>query len=191
MRPGAYLINTSRGEVVDQNALLAALREQRIRVGLDVYSGEPKTGVADFNDPIAQEPGFYGTHHIGASTDQAQEAIAAETVRIIHSFKATGRVPNAVNIAQPAPATCMLTVRHRDRPGVLARILDAISAARINVQEMENVIFAGAEAAVACIHLETAPEATLLDALRQSEPDVFELQLTALDPSITTGLSPH
>ncbi len=86
MRPGAYFINTSRGEVVDQNALLAALRDRRIRVGLDVYSGEPKTGVADFNDPIAQETGLYGTHHIGASTGQAQEAIGAETVRIIHSF---------------------------------------------------------------------------------------------------------
>jgi D-3-phosphoglycerate dehydrogenase / 2-oxoglutarate reductase len=67
---------------------------------------------------------------------------------------------------------------------VLARILDAISVARINVQEMENVIFAGAEAAVACIHLETAPDAMLLDRLRQNEPDVFELQLTALAPKI-------
>jgi D-3-phosphoglycerate dehydrogenase / 2-oxoglutarate reductase len=180
MRPGAYFINTSRGEVVDQAALATAIRERGIRAGLDVYAGEPKTGASEFSDPIAREAGLYGTHHIGASTEQAQEAIAAETVRIIQSFKETGHVPNAVNIARTTPATCMLTVRHRDRPGVLARVLDAISAARINVQEMENVIFEGAEAAVANIHLESAPAAEVLDALRRNEPDVFELRLTRI-----------
>ena len=51
----------------------------------------------DFADPIVKEPGVYGTHHIGASTDQAQEAIAAETVRIVKSFKDTGVASNAVN----------------------------------------------------------------------------------------------
>jgi len=180
MRPGAYFINTSRGEVVDQNALIAAMHEREIRAGLDVYADEPKAGVAEFKTPVAQEAGFCGTHHIGASTDQAQEAIAAETVRIIQCFKESGHVPNAVNISRHTPATSMLTVRHRDRPGVLARILDAISVARINVQEMENLVFEGAEAAVACIHLETPPQEEMLDALRQSEPDVFELRLTAI-----------
>ena len=156
MRPGAYFINTVRGEVVDQAALLAAIASG-IKAGLDVYSGEPKTGVAEFPDPIAHETGFCGTPHIGAATEQAQEAIAAETVRIIRSFL-SAVVPNAVNIAGHTPARCMLTVRHRDQPGVLARILDGISAARINVQEMENVIFEGAEAAVAHIHLERCPQ---------------------------------
>ena len=61
-------------------------------------------------------PGVYGTHHIGASTEQAQEAIAAETVRIVRSFKDTGQVPNVVNLARRTPATHRLVVRHRDRP---------------------------------------------------------------------------
>ncbi len=74
----------------------------------------------------------------------------------------------------------MLSVRHRDRPGVLARVLDAISAARINVQEMENVVFEGAEAAVANIHLETPPAEDIIEALRHSEPDVFEIRVTSL-----------
>ena len=74
----------------------------------------------------------------------------------------------------------MLTVRHRDQPGVLARILDAISAARINVQEMENVVFEGAEAAVVHIHLERTPPAETLDTLRRNEPHVFEMTLTML-----------
>ncbi len=73
-------------------------------------------------------PACYGTHHIGASTDQAQEAIAAETVRIIRSFKETGRVPNVVNLATRTPATHMLVVRHRDRPGVLAHVFDNLRA---------------------------------------------------------------
>jgi D-3-phosphoglycerate dehydrogenase len=97
MRPGACFINTSRGEVVDQAALVAAMHEKGIRAGLDVYAAEPETGAAPFTDPIAKEPNLYGTHHIGASTEQAQEAVAAETVRIIKSFKETGQVPNAVN----------------------------------------------------------------------------------------------
>ena len=50
-----------------------------------------------FNDSIVHEPGVYGTHHIGASTDQAQDAIAAETVRIVQVFRDTGKAPNAVN----------------------------------------------------------------------------------------------
>jgi D-3-phosphoglycerate dehydrogenase / 2-oxoglutarate reductase len=181
MRQGAYFINTSRGEVVDQPALMAAIKDRELRVGLDVYAGEPTIGVADFTDPITQEPALYGTHHIGASTEQAQEAIAAETVRIIQNFLEAGRVPNAVNIARRTPATAMLVVRHRDRPGVLAKVLDAVSSARINVQEMENVIFEGAQAAVARIHLESAPSAEVLEAIRASNPDIFEVSLTPLD----------
>jgi D-3-phosphoglycerate dehydrogenase len=75
----------------------------------------------------------------------------------------------------------MLVVRHRDRPGVLAKVLDAVSSARINVQEMENVIFEGAQAAVARIHLESAPSSDVLEAIRTSNPDIFELSLTPLD----------
>jgi D-3-phosphoglycerate dehydrogenase / 2-oxoglutarate reductase len=180
MRPGACFINTSRGEVVDQKALLAAIRERGLRAGLDVYATEPTAGAGDFTDEIAREPAVYGTHHIGASTEQAQEAVAAETVRIIQSFKETGRVPNAVNLARRTPATCMLVVRHRDRPGVLAKVLDAISAARINVQEMENVIFDGAQAAVARINLETAPPAKMLNDLRVDCDDILELNVIAL-----------
>ena len=125
-------------------------------------------------------PGVYGTHHIGASTDQAQEAIAAETVRIVRTFQETGKVPNVVNIAKATPATCALVVRHLDRPGVLASVLDLISAARINVQEMENVVFDGAQAAVAHINLETPPGSDLLDQIKAANPNVLELSLVRL-----------
>jgi D-3-phosphoglycerate dehydrogenase / 2-oxoglutarate reductase len=180
LRAGAYFINTARGEVVDQAALLRAMRERGIRAGLDVYANEPTSATGEFADEIAREPNLYGTHHIGASTDQAQEAIAAETVRIIRTFKETGKVPNVVNLAARTPATHLLVVRHRDRPGVLAAVLGAIRAADINVQEMENIIFEGAEAAVARINLEAAPTRETLERLRAENADIIELDLLAL-----------
>ncbi len=177
MKQGAYFINTSRGEVVDQEALVEAIHAKGIRAGLDVFAIEPTSAVAEFADPIAGEASVYGTHHIGASTDQAQEAIAAETVRIIQSFKETGQVPNVVNLAQRTPATHRLVVRHRDRPGVLAQVLDAIKAEHINVQEMENIVFEGAEAAVARINLDKAPSNAMLDRLRTGNEDIIELNV--------------
>jgi len=177
MREGAIFINTSRGEVVDQGALREVLKTGRIRAGLDVFAQEPAAATGEFTDEIAREENLYGTHHIGASTDQAQEAIAAETVRIVRSFKETGRVPNVVNLAERTPATHTLVVRHQDRPGVLAQVLDAIRNAGINVQEMENIIFEGSEAAVARINLEAAPTAETLERLRAENPDILELSL--------------
>jgi D-3-phosphoglycerate dehydrogenase len=180
MREGALFINTARGEVVDQAALIQAMRTRGIRAGLDVYANEPASATAEFTDEIASEPNLYGTHHIGASTDQAQEAIAAETVRIVQSFKETGKVPNVVNLAQRTPATHRLVVRHRDRPGVLAHVLDAIKTAHINVQEMENIIFEGSEAAVARINLESEPPREMIERLQDENPDIIELDLLTL-----------
>src|SRR3984957_2039699 len=78
LRPGSYFINTARAEVVDQAALSDAVRDRGIRAGLDVFAGEPSGGTRSVKDPIFELDGVIGTHHIGASTDQAQEAIADE-----------------------------------------------------------------------------------------------------------------
>ena len=180
MREGAYFINTARGEVVDQAALITALKHRGLRAGLDVFGNEPTVSSGDFNDEIGKEQNVYGTHHIGASTDQAQEAIAAETVRIIREFRETGKVPNVVNLARRTPATHLLVVRHLDRPGVLAGVLEAIKTEHINVQEMENVVFEGAEAAVARINLDNAPSENLLDKVRAENPNIIELDLIPL-----------
>jgi D-3-phosphoglycerate dehydrogenase len=180
MRPGGYFINTARGEVVDQAALVDAMKNRGIRAGLDVFAVEPSSAVAEFTDPIVNESGLYGTHHVGASTDQAQEAIAAETVRIVREFKETGKVPNVVNLARQTPATHRLVVRHVDRPGVLAGVLDAIKAEHINVQEMENIVFEGAAAAVARINLDNAPSTAVLDRIRSGNSDIIELNLIQL-----------
>jgi D-3-phosphoglycerate dehydrogenase / 2-oxoglutarate reductase len=180
LKAGAIFVNTARGEVVDYRALAAAVRDKRLRVGLDVYAHEPATSAGEFHDDLIGLPGVYGTHHIGASTEQAQEAIAAETVRIIRSFKETGKVPNVVNLAKRTPATHMLVVRHRDRPGVLAHVFNNLRRDNLNVQETENIVFEGAEAAVARINLDGAPSTSLCDRIKAENQDVLDLQVVQL-----------
>ena len=180
MKPGTIFLNTARGEVVDYAALASAVKDRGLRVGLDVYANEPASATASFTDDVVGLPGVYGTHHIGASTDQAQEAIAAETVRIIRDYKETGHVPNVVNLARRTPATHMLVVRHRDRPGVLAHVFSHLRQANLNVQETENIVFEGAEAAVARINLDGEPPSALCEKIKTENADVFDLQLVTL-----------
>jgi len=180
MRPGAYFVNTARGEVVDYKALEAAVKEKGLRVALDVYAKEPATPSGDFVDALVGLPGVYGTHHIGASTDQAQEAIAAETVRIVQTYLETGRVPNVVNLSRRTPATHVLVTRHQDRPGVLAHIFDRLREAGINVEETENIIFADAEAAVARISVKGEPPAEVVAAIKTGNPHVLDVHVVAV-----------
>jgi D-3-phosphoglycerate dehydrogenase / 2-oxoglutarate reductase len=180
LEPGSYFINTARAEVVDYEALARAVRERHIRVGLDVFAGEPKDATGRISDPILTLPGVYGTHHIGASTDQAQDAIAAETVRIVVSYMETGKVPNVVNLCKKTPATHMLVVRHHDRPGVLADVFQHLRRGALNVQETENVIFEGAQAAVARINLDAAPPADLLKKIQDENSDILDLHLVTI-----------
>ena len=179
LRPGAMVINTARAEVMDYDALAAAVQERGLRAGLDVFPDEPSGGTGTYAHPILGLPGVYGTHHIGASTAQAQEDIAAETVRIVATYKRTGRVPNCVNLAERTPATHMLVVRHRDRPGVLAHIFGELRAAAINVQETENIVFAGAEAAVARINLDRKPSDAVLGVIVDHD-DILSAHVVAI-----------
>ncbi|MEM9663839.1 MAG: NAD(P)-dependent oxidoreductase [Bacteroidota bacterium] len=160
MKPGALFLNTTRASVVDEDALRSALDHKGLRAGLDVVSDEPSTKQGPFEHPLAQHPGVYLTHHIGASTQQAQDAVAAEAVRVVLTYAETGRVPNCVNLARQSPATHLLTVRHQDQVGVLAGVLDQVRQAEWNVQEMENLIFEGHQAACARIrfHGAASPE---------------------------------
>jgi len=87
---GATLINTARGELVDEDALLRALDERDFRAGLDVYPNEPAAGEAEFASKLAAHPNVTGTHHIGASTAQAQTAVADGVLRVIESFIESG-----------------------------------------------------------------------------------------------------
>ncbi|HEV8632176.1 MAG TPA: NAD(P)-dependent oxidoreductase [Thermoanaerobaculia bacterium] len=183
MKPGALFVNTSRAEVVDEAALLRAVREKKVRAGLDVFAGEPAGGTGKVESELFAEPGIYGTHHIGASTEQAQQAIADETVRIVREYVGSGRVPNCVNLAKRTPATHLLVVRHRDRVGVLAHVFGSLRAAGINAEQSENIVFDGAQAAMARIQLDQEPQAATLEEIRAGSADILDLKLVEIPPS--------
>jgi D-3-phosphoglycerate dehydrogenase len=180
LKPDALFINTARAELVDDAALAHAIETRGVRAAADVFRGEPAEATAEFSPALATHPHFYGTHHIGASTEQAQEAIAAEVVRIVRTYKETGHVPNTVNLARQTPATHTLVVRHRDRPGVLAHVFAELRRRALNVQETENVIFDGAEAAVARINLDAEPAAELLHAIQRGNEDILSLHVVKI-----------
>ncbi len=179
MRPGAMLVNTSRGDVVDEAALLAALDAGHVRAGLDVFADEPTSGTAQWDSPLARHPRVVATHHIGASTAQAQDAVAAGVVEIVDAFTA-GEARNCVNLAPRGLGSATLTVRHLDRVGVLARVLELLREAALNVEHMQNRIFAGGEAAVATIDVAGSVPADLLGQL-DAIPEVLGTALVARD----------
>ncbi|TVQ93632.1 MAG: hydroxyacid dehydrogenase [Deltaproteobacteria bacterium] len=169
MKPNATFINTCRAEVIDEAALLRALESPGIRAGLDVFSGEPASSSGAFEHPLASHPRVVGSHHIGASTAQAQIAVADEACAVIEAFQTTGRPTHCVNLTKPARSDHQLIVRHLDRVGVLAAVLDRLSADGVSVGEMENQIFDGEEAAVARLRLRGRPSDQTLSALRGHE----------------------
>jgi D-3-phosphoglycerate dehydrogenase / 2-oxoglutarate reductase len=186
MRTGAILLNTSRGDVVDEAALLSALDEGRVRAGLDVFDGEPGSGQAEWDSPLARHPTVVATHHIGASTSQAQRAIAQGVTEIVAAFM-SGEARHCVNLDPDRLGSITLTVRHLDRVGVLAQVLDRLSTAHLNVQHMVNRVFRGGEAAVAFIDVEGQASEELLESLR-SIPDVLGVSVVMIDES--TGSAP-
>lgn len=177
---GAVFINTSRADVVDNDALLEEARRGRLFVATDVFPDEPKGGEAAFPSELGKLPQVYGTHHIGASTEQAQDAIARETVRLVDRFLNEGVVPNCVNIAEKTPARYQLIVRHHDRVGVLANVLDAVRQAGINAQEIENTIFEGAHAACCKIQLDSRPPDEMLERIRSRAEEIIFVDLVEL-----------
>ena len=179
MRDGAFFINTTRAAVVDETALAWAVNEKDVCAALDVVEGEPAQKEAPFDHPLAEHPDVYMTHHIGASTQQAQNATAREAARVVKTFANTGDVPNCVNLATQTPATHQITVRHLDQVGVLAGVLDDMRRAGWNIQEMSNRVFEGATAAVASIRFDGPMDHGALDTIR-ARNDVLAVSLVEL-----------
>lgn len=98
MQPESIFINTSRGELVDEDALIVAMEAKGIRAGIDLYRDEPAQSSGPFHSKLASHPNVYGTHHIGASTSQAQTAVADEVIAIIEAF-GKGEARNVVGVA--------------------------------------------------------------------------------------------
>ena len=181
MKKGAILLNTSRGDVVDERALLEALDAGRVRAGLDVFDDEPGSGKGSWDSRLASHPQVVATHHIGASTAQAQRAIAAGVTEIVDAFM-SGEARHCVNLDPDRLGSVTLTVRHLDRVGVLAQVLDRLSTAHLNVEHMVNRVFRGGEAAVAFIDVEGQPSEDLLEAVREI-PHVLGVSVVKLGDS--------
>jgi len=153
MRDGSCLVNTSRADVVVAEDLLEALDEKSMWAALDVFPDEPEVGEADYRSVLAKHPRVYGTHHIGASTEQAQEAIAKQVLKTIDGY-CEGEVRNVVNLAEPMSHSTVIGIRHVDKVGVLSEVFSILRAADINVEQMANHVFSGARAAKAVMHVQ-------------------------------------
>lgn len=176
---GALFVNTTRAAVVDESALEWAMEEKDVHAALDVMEGEPASKRAAFEHPLADHPNCYMSHHIGASTQQALDATAQEAARVIRTFDEDGDVPNCVNLAAQTEAGYQLTVRHEDKVGVLAGILDEIRRANWNIQEMSNRIFEGSQAAVASIRFAGTYDENIIDRIAARD-DVFAVSANEL-----------
>jgi D-3-phosphoglycerate dehydrogenase len=179
LKNGALLINTSRADLIDEAAMLKAIEEKNIRVALDVFKGEPEGKAGSVSSPLQSNKNIYVTHHIGASTEQAQAAVAEETVNIIEHFLNSGVISHWVNRTKIADAYYQLTVKHFDKPGVLASILDVLRSGDINIEEVENVIFEGGLVALCTMKLKQSATDDMLKNIR-SNPNVLQVSHVAV-----------
>lgn len=174
MKDGAYLINTSRHDIIVEEDLLEAIKEKNLRVALDVFKDEPEGKSGEVKSPLQNNPNIYVTHHIGASTEQAQNAVAEETVRIIKHYVHSGVIDHWVNRAKVTDAKYQLVVKHYDKPGVLASVLDVIRQGNINIEEIENIIFEGGIAACCTMKLKLPATAEMLKQISEN-PNVISV----------------
>ncbi len=179
MKPNSFLINTARADLIDQDAMIEAIKEKNIRVAMDVIKNEPEDKAAEIKSPLQSIPNIYITHHIGASTEQAQNAVASETIRIIKEFVSSGVIAHWVNRSKISDAHYQLVVKHYDKPGVLASIMSIIRDRQINIEEIENIIFEGG--VVACCTMKLKSEITTeMIKLMHENPDVLSVSHIAL-----------
>lgn len=134
MKPGAFLINNSRGTVVDLQALAQALREKRLAgAAVDVFPFEPASNAEPFVSPLQGLPNVILTPHVGGSTEEAQERIGAEVARKLIDYSDVGSTLGAVNFPQvqlpPRPAGTRFMQVQRNAPGMLQRLTTSSRAA--------------------------------------------------------------
>jgi D-3-phosphoglycerate dehydrogenase len=179
----AIVLNMARADLVDNEALLEAVEKRGLRVALDVFPEEPR-GSKTFDAPdmfrtYASGGLVYGTPHIAAATDQAQLAIATETVRVIRSFLLEGMVPNVVNVMSSTAARFQLVIRMQDKVGTFANVLAVLKRHGINVEEVSNTVFEGGAAACAKLRLLSRPTEACLAEIKAFD-EVLHVDLVTL-----------
>ena len=179
MKNGALFINTSRDGIVDEEALYKELKSGRIRAGLDVFSDEPEGKQGEFTSRFQKLDNVYISHHIGASTEQAQLAVADDAVDIVRGYIQEGYVRNWLNRCKQTEAPWQLVVRHFDKPGVIANVMSELKQAKINAQELTNVIFDGKQTACCTIQIDTKPSDDIMESIRTRNDEVISATLIA------------
>ncbi len=181
--PRAMFVNTARADLVDTDALIEAVEKNKLRVAVDVYTGEPKGTSIYENKLIAAKGLVYGTPHIAAATDQAQLSVATEAVRVIRSFLLEGTVPNAVNVSCAPSGRFQMVLRMADKVGTFANVLAVLKRHSINVEEVHNTTFEHSGAACAKLRMVTRPSEACVTEIRAFEEvlhvDVITLPIFA------------
>lgn len=173
LKDGSFVINTARAEVIDEDALYEEVSSGRLRAGLDLLTDEPEYKQGEVKNRFQELKGAYITHHIGASTEQAQLAVAADAVDIIRGYLNEGRVRNWLNRSEHTDSPWKLVVRHFDKPGVIANVMSELKKADINAQELENVIFDGQKTACCTIQLDADPSGKVLKNIQSRTDEVI------------------
>lgn len=176
----AIFVNTARPELVDYDALTELTEKKKLRVGLDVFPDEPAARSATYTHPLLQRGLVYGTPHIGASTDEAQTAIANECVRILRSFLTKGEVPNVVNISATSWSRYQLVVRHLDKVGALANVLAVLKRHGLNIHDLDSTVFEGGRAACVKIRLGSRPSEDCLREIMAFSDEILHVDLVTL-----------
>lgn len=181
----AMFVNCARPELVDYAAMQDAIANRGLRVGLDVIPNEPR-GTKEVSPELftavapSSTGGFlYATPHIAASTDQAQLAIATETVRVIRSFLLEGHVPNVQNVMNLSHARFQMVIRMLDKVGTLANVLAVIKRHGINVEEVTNTVFDGGGASCAKLRIVSRPSEACFHEIRAFE-EVLHVDIVPL-----------
>lgn len=177
LKDGAMVINTSRAGVVDEDALYEEVKSGRLWAGLDVFNDEPEFKAGEFSSRFQNLDHAYVTHHIGASTQQAQVAVANDAVDIVRGYVQQGQVRNWLNRCEQTEAPWQLVVRHFDKPGVIANVMTELKDAQINAQELTNVIFDGKKTACCTIQLDAEPTNEILNSIRTRQDEVISATL--------------
>lgn len=180
LKDGAFFINTSRAGIVDEDALFEELKSGRIKAGLDVISEEPEFKQGEFTSRFQELDNVYVSHHIGASTKQAQLAVASDAVDIVRGYVQEGHVRNWLNRCEHTDAPWQLVVRHYDKPGVIANVMNELKEADINAQELTNVIFEGKQTACCTIQLDAEPSSEIMKSIRTRQDEVISATLIQL-----------
>jgi D-3-phosphoglycerate dehydrogenase / 2-oxoglutarate reductase len=165
MKPTVYLINTSRGSNIDQQALCKALKEGKIAgAATDVYVEEPKVEGAEFKDQLKELDNIVLSSHLGASTTEAQRETSTEIARVVSGYLLGGDFTNAVNAGESIEVekkpVYTLFIHHRDVPGVFANIDKVLADNDINIRATysRQIGKSGYAIAIYVLHKKVNPE---------------------------------